>query len=264
MPSRILRDGILSSERVVALSGLAELFYRKLYSIVDDYGRYYAAPGTLRGACWPTAPERVTEAQIEKWLSECQQGEDPLITVYVVKGAKYLQINNFGQQIRSKSKFPDPANNCLQIASTSRSRDSESDTKSETETEPATPSAPLAFPSPKPKPPLEQESDAGIGELRELWAQRAKTLASDQDWVKFERVWWRSRDFHQRRQFLEAARVCEAPWFGTPLSWAEAGGWQRRDNPAVAKSGPRNRQDQIADAFKQIERDIDARFRPEP
>lgn len=35
MPSRILREGILTSERVNALAPLEELFYRRLMSVVD-------------------------------------------------------------------------------------------------------------------------------------------------------------------------------------------------------------------------------------
>ena len=47
MPNRILRDTILRSERVARLSPTAELFYRRLMSVADDYGRYYA--NTLSG-----------------------------------------------------------------------------------------------------------------------------------------------------------------------------------------------------------------------
>jgi len=32
-----------------------------------------------------------------------------LLTIYIVDGCNYLQINDFNQKVRSKSKFPDPA-----------------------------------------------------------------------------------------------------------------------------------------------------------
>ena len=51
MPNRILREGILSSERVDALSEGAEILYRRLMSVVDDYGRYFAHPTLIRSAC---------------------------------------------------------------------------------------------------------------------------------------------------------------------------------------------------------------------
>ena len=38
MPSRVIRDGILESESVNALSWEAELFFRRLMSVVDDFG----------------------------------------------------------------------------------------------------------------------------------------------------------------------------------------------------------------------------------
>ncbi len=48
MPNRILREGILTSERVNLLSWEAEVFYRRLMSVVDDYGRFHAHPALLR------------------------------------------------------------------------------------------------------------------------------------------------------------------------------------------------------------------------
>lgn len=86
----------------------AEVLYRRLLSVVDDYGRFHAAAVTLLGACWPTCPDRVTEPQVSEWLQECTVGERPLVQLYEVAGARYLQIQQFGQKVRSKSKFPEP------------------------------------------------------------------------------------------------------------------------------------------------------------
>ena len=71
MPSRILREGILTSERVDKLSDQAELFYRRLMSVVDDFGRYYARPELLRAACYPLRVDRIKNEQIVKWRDEC-------------------------------------------------------------------------------------------------------------------------------------------------------------------------------------------------
>lgn len=114
LPNRILRDGINSSPRINTLSMGAEILYRRLMSVVDDYGRFHASPITIRGACWPTCPDRVTEAEIEQWLRELSSGERPLIRIYQAtvlqrNNPRYLEITDFGQQIRSKSKFPEPA-----------------------------------------------------------------------------------------------------------------------------------------------------------
>lgn len=124
MPSRILREGINSSARINALSAGAELLYRRLMSVADDYGRFHAAPQTVLGACWPTTPDKVCPQDVSKWLAECQQGERPLLAMYDVDGARYLQITDFNQKERSKSRFPEPAGNlsadCPQDVSTRR------------------------------------------------------------------------------------------------------------------------------------------------
>lgn len=116
MPSRILREGIIHSDLIDALSPGAELLYRRLMSVVDDYGRFYASPATVRGACWPKHPEKVTEQQVGEWLAECagSDGNGPLLRIYVSGTSKYLEIIKFEQGTRSKSKFPAP---CEQEAS---------------------------------------------------------------------------------------------------------------------------------------------------
>ncbi len=113
MPSRILREGIISSPRIDRLSMGAELFYRRLMSVADDHGRYYAEPATLVGACWPTTPEKVCAVDVKQWLSECCASDVQLISIYENKGRKYLQMTDFRQQTRAKSKFPDPDNHLL-------------------------------------------------------------------------------------------------------------------------------------------------------
>lgn len=63
MPSRWLREGILTSEKVDKLCPQAEILYRRLMSVVDDWGRYYANPALVRAACYPLAVDRVREAR---------------------------------------------------------------------------------------------------------------------------------------------------------------------------------------------------------
>lgn len=107
MPVRLLREGILTSERVNSLSIGAEVFYRRLMSVVDDYGRYYAKSVLLRTACFPLRVDTVKDKDIAAWLSECT--EAGLILLYAEDGKHYLQLLDFRQQIRTnKSKFPAP------------------------------------------------------------------------------------------------------------------------------------------------------------
>ncbi len=118
MPTRILRDGIITSQRVNRLSERSELFFRRLMSVVDDYGRFYAHQAILRAHCYPLRLDKVSEADAAEMLKECV--EVGLIRKYD-KGT-YLEIDKFKQRTRSKSKFPDPPwakglSNCQQPAS---------------------------------------------------------------------------------------------------------------------------------------------------
>lgn len=108
MPNRILRDGILTSEPVCSLSWAAEVFYRRLMSVTDDYGRFHGMPMLIRAACYPLQLDKVSDADIGKWIAECVNAA--LVSVYLAEdGKRYIQIEKFGQQVRSKSKFPPAA-----------------------------------------------------------------------------------------------------------------------------------------------------------
>jgi hypothetical protein len=104
MPNRILRDGILDSLRINALTEEAELFYRKLHSLVDDFGRFEAEPVILRSKVYGQRPER-TVADVKRFLQDVTSGERPLVILYVVGTKQFLQIEGFGQRERT-SKFP--------------------------------------------------------------------------------------------------------------------------------------------------------------
>jgi hypothetical protein len=106
VPNRILREDILTSEAVNALSPEAELFYRRLMSVVDDFGRIEAHPQILLTKCYPFQLDRISALQVRSWLAESAL-EDRLITLYEVDGKNYLQINKFGQRERY-SKCPSP------------------------------------------------------------------------------------------------------------------------------------------------------------
>lgn len=113
MPNRILRDAILTSERVASLDWAAEVFYRRLHSIVDDYGRHEAGQQLLRAKCYPLQTDSVRVADIARWMAACQKSG--LILVYGANGKQYLEVCSFGQQIRSASKCPAPDINCEQL-----------------------------------------------------------------------------------------------------------------------------------------------------
>jgi hypothetical protein len=110
VPNRYVREDILDSDRVDALSAEAEVFYRRLMSKADDYGRFHGDWRKLRAALYPLRVEKITEKFIERLLVEVNRVIDdrPLVHIYFHEGRRYLEITNFKQQIRSESKFPNP------------------------------------------------------------------------------------------------------------------------------------------------------------
>ncbi len=98
-----------------------EVFYRRLHSVVDDFGRYYADLGLLRAGCYPRQLTKVSDSDIGKWLRACVDAA--LVRVYPAKdGESYLEVLDFGQQVRAKkSKFPEPLSTCVADAAQTQS-----------------------------------------------------------------------------------------------------------------------------------------------
>lgn len=113
MPSRVLREGILTSERVNLLKPQAEVFYRRIMSVVDDFGRFSALPALLRASCYPLRLDEVREADISRWLTEVESAG--LIALYAVQGKRYLEMTDFRQQKKAiKSRYPEPPPACTE------------------------------------------------------------------------------------------------------------------------------------------------------
>ena len=115
MPNRILREGILTSTRIAKLTWKAEVFYRRLMSVVDDHGTHFAEPSILRAHLYPLKLDEMREAAIMSCIDECV--EAGLIVVYTDNERKYLQMQDFRQQCRSKPKHPLPSDSsCYAVA----------------------------------------------------------------------------------------------------------------------------------------------------
>jgi hypothetical protein len=115
MPARLLREGILSSDRVDQLDAASEVFYRRLMSKVDDHGLYDARPAILRSSLYPLRVDRVREADISRWIAACEKAG--LIALYTHEGKPYLQMLDTRWTARSEPKFPLPTteNKCAQL-----------------------------------------------------------------------------------------------------------------------------------------------------
>jgi hypothetical protein len=91
------------------VSMLADLTFRALLVVVDDYGRFDGRLYILRNAMFPTRRE-VTEAKLAKWLDELER--EGCIRRYVVAGAPYVELPTWethrGKGRRAESsKYPE-------------------------------------------------------------------------------------------------------------------------------------------------------------
>lgn len=106
MPTRLIRDAILTSSRIASLSWEEEVFYRRLLSLVDDYGLYDARPSVLRSALYPLQLEKMSECNVQRCLAACETAG--LILLFARNGKSFLMVRDFKQSLRSEPKYPLP------------------------------------------------------------------------------------------------------------------------------------------------------------
>lgn len=136
MPIRMLRDWT-NSEKVKNLSVHAERFFTRLIMKVDDYGCFYAHTALLKANCFPLLLDAVREADISRWMAECQKAG--LIVIYEAEGKRYLQIVDFKQRLdKARAKFPLPPENqtCDEFPEIVNEFPAETETETETEKKP--------------------------------------------------------------------------------------------------------------------------------
>lgn len=138
MPERIVRPGILTSESINSLSWAAEVFYRRLMSVADDYGRFDGRIQVLRASLYPLQLDHVSDADVRKW--RLQSAEAGVVSVYEVDGKEFVQIAKFNQRMRGKPRWPAPNDgDPPQLAATRGDCPPSSYSETETETEAQTP-----------------------------------------------------------------------------------------------------------------------------
>lgn len=106
MPSRIVREEIITSETINSLSVHAELLYRRLLNLVDDYGRFDARANIVRLRAYPLQLDSIREADVTRWLAECRSAG--AIVLYEVDGKPYLAIPKVQTPRSLKTKVPEP------------------------------------------------------------------------------------------------------------------------------------------------------------
>ncbi len=106
MPTRLIRENILTSDTVVQLKWHERWFYLGLLLKSDDYGLFDARPAILKALIFALDGERVNEQDVKGFLLRCE--ELGLVRSYTVDGHAYGQVLKFGQQYKSAPKHPLP------------------------------------------------------------------------------------------------------------------------------------------------------------
>lgn len=104
MPQRFLKPGIRSSPKWEACSWVAQSFYVRLITLVDDHGRYEAHPTLLKSECFPLR-EDIKTTQVQALCKELQSAS--LAHFYKVEGKEYVHLLNWTERVRGDSRWPD-------------------------------------------------------------------------------------------------------------------------------------------------------------
>lgn len=106
MGNRMLRESLLESDKISALSDFDFRLWIALILLADDYGVVDARPAIIKGRGFPLR-ERVTTKDIAEGLRRLTAGR--CVAPYTVGGRPYVQFLNWSdhQRVRdSKHKFP--------------------------------------------------------------------------------------------------------------------------------------------------------------
>ncbi|HLP07923.1 MAG TPA: hypothetical protein VK178_07135 [Opitutaceae bacterium] len=93
---RMVRGGVVSSQRLAGLSWFQQIVFRDLLHVADDAGRFEANPTLLRAALFGANLHKVSERDVQGALVACHQAG--LVKLYTVEGRGYGEVLRFGQE----------------------------------------------------------------------------------------------------------------------------------------------------------------------
>lgn len=121
MPQRFLRPGITDSEKWNSISFEAQSLYIRLITLVDDYGRYDGRISVITGHAFPVWNELNAQCQqdADKVTALCAElCRVKLIEIYDKDSKKFVQLTNWQERARGKSKWPEPSDSKLTASCT--------------------------------------------------------------------------------------------------------------------------------------------------
>lgn len=111
---RMLYKNICTSEKINQLSDEAENLYYRLLVNVDDLGRFFGNPVTVKDMCYPM--KNVTPFEVGLRLDQLSLGG--LIHRYEVNNVSYVEVEKFSafqilrKDIKKRADFPAPKRTC--------------------------------------------------------------------------------------------------------------------------------------------------------
>ena len=104
MPNRIIREGLLDSERYWSVTIEARQLFMHLLLLADDFGCVSLAPVFIRRRCFDDRP---SDEKVSRLLGELADAD--LLRVYEVEGGRYGFVPRFRQRLqRATLKHPAP------------------------------------------------------------------------------------------------------------------------------------------------------------
>lgn len=111
MPQRFLRPGLRTSPRWNAVSHESARLYIAILTQVDDFGRHDGRASVLWAEAFSVWNEQNPTLAVtaQETAGFCQQLDDAnLVKFYEFDGRKYLQLIQWEERARGKSKWPAP------------------------------------------------------------------------------------------------------------------------------------------------------------
>jgi len=104
MPNRIIREGLLDSERYWSVTIEARLLFVHLLLLADDFGCVSLAPVFIRRRCFDDRP---SDEKVSKLLGELADAD--LIRIYEIEGGRYGFVPRFRQRLQRETlRHPAP------------------------------------------------------------------------------------------------------------------------------------------------------------
>jgi hypothetical protein len=104
MPTRMIREGLLDSEKYWSVTIEARQLFWHLLLLADDLGCVSLAPAFVRRRCFDDGP---AQDKIDRLVQQLMDAD--LIRIYEHSGARYGFIPRFGQRLKlMRLKHPEP------------------------------------------------------------------------------------------------------------------------------------------------------------